>query len=634
MPFQDIDDSPSYDEVDYWSGFFPTDATSLVGTGGSVAIQVLDKFDIPYIGPGGGSLPGMDIKGMQASQALNLSLSEELKNDVFLEAYMGGDGIVRFFEVGGSPGTVNSWFSFSTNSLKTPLDTVIISGYDPPLTRWTGEAVNYLKNKEIYGIPDDVINNVCGGGILNKVAYIVFEDGVESSSYDSIIGGVTLGRFDNHIGFIYVIDNPPDPAGTISWSISNSTREFIDITSNIPTSFINYTGDPTGDNSGCWYNATLVGCSNTLKLGPFTKYDSTREEEVPDFQQISRIFFIGQEVMSVSALAGEGGSLSARHEKQVLSVPPEDFTINEDLTTGTVDICFKRVKSINETALYNIADQSLSQISFYDQAGNLVTTIPGGTGYNWIVDFAGRRMGWLVEKMYVEVIRNRPCITVNDEAGNALSAAQKITIDAVPVFTTDSPAPIAVSEGGLVDQEAGMIDNDPTTLQEYTDTVDFQLEALRQGSVVDISLPFLEDGQLLTMANKLLSLYNEDAEITTYMCGPDSDPQLGGSLEDKIINSIEYSYQDSSAYNITIVTGPIMEKNMGFTSSLFQMETETVSTEGNITQIAGNGYNYTVKTNKFGSLPAYSGIREDMEVGDRVQVTIHNHPKVSFGGEY
>lgn len=641
-----IDDSPAYDQVEYWAGFFPTDAASLAGTGGSVAIQVLDKFDIPYEESGrtGGSLPGMDIKGMQASQAFNLSLAEELKDSVFLEAHMDGDGVVRFSEVGGDPGTINTWFSFSTDSLKTPLDTVIISGYDPPILRWRGNGLDYLKNKSIYGIPDDVMNSICGGSILYKIAYIVFEDGIESSSYGSIIGGVEIGRYDNHIGFIYIINNPGGV--DVSWSISNSTREFIDITSNMPTAFINYTGDPTGDNPGCWYNATPVGCSNTIKLGPFIKYDPNREENVPDFQQIARIFFIGREVISVSSFGGEGGSLAARHEKKVANIPPEDFTIEEDLATGEIQICFKRVRSVNETVLYNLADQALEQISFYDQAGNLVETIPGGTGYTWVVDFAGRRMGWLIEKMYVEVIRNRPCITVNDEAGDALTHAGNLTITAMPVFTTDNPAPIALAStdpladsieldtDGLVDQEAGMIDNNPTTLQEYTDTTDFKLEALRQGSVVEISLPFLENNQLQTMADQLLGLYNEDAQVTTYMCSPTSDPNLGGLYNDRIINSIEYSYQDSSSYQITVVTGPRMEKNMGFASSLFQMETETVSTEGVITQVGGNGYNYTVKTNKFGSLPAYSGIKEDMEVGDRVQVTIHNYPKVSFGGKY
>lgn len=647
MTFRDIEDSPDYDNIDYWSSSFPTGSAELQGTGGSVAQQVLNAFDIPYSGEGGSDLPGMDIKSMQASQALNISLGAELKDQVLREAYMNGAGIVEFVEVGGSsPANIEELFGVSTSSLKTPIDLVIVTGYDPPIRRWLGAEVDYLKNKEIYGPPDQVKDAVCHGGTLDKVAYISFEDGVLSSDYGQTVGANSIGKFDNHIGFIYKVNNPG--GSEVSWSISkNETREFIRLNaSSVAGAFAEYDGAPAGG-AGCWYK-TSVACSTTMQLGPFKKDDPEWGVKVNDFSNIARIFFIGRAVNSASFLYPETTpTLNAKYEAEVIELDSsKDFAVEYNVLTGYVELCFKRVKHISTSWLYRYSGSTPARVSFFNEAGTYMGTAGSFAGASiiggkpadinageWIVDFANRKIGWLVYDMYVEVIRNRPSITFNDEAGTALTRAAQLSIKAIPIFTTDEPPPIATNEG-IVDQESGRIDNDPTTIQSFTETPEFRMEELRQGNVIEISLPYLDATEAYELAVYLKGLYDSglNVPITNYTCSPKSEPNLGDAYKGGIVNNIEYSYQDSSAYQITVTTGPKMEKNVGFSSSIFQLQTETVNTTGVVTQAAGNGVNYTVKTVRFGALPAYNGVAEDFEVGDVVNLTIHNHPQVSFGG--
>ncbi len=647
-------ESPVYDEVTYWEDFFPTNVTKLQGTGGSVAIQVLDKFGISVVegATDGSDLPGMDIKNMQASQALNISLAAEIIDDGLKEVYINGAGTAEFVTIGENTAEdLDVRYTIPSSTLKSPIDLVIVRGYDPPVRRWLGNEVNYLKDKVIYGVPDDVINNVCGGGLLLKTAYITFDDLVLTSTYQEVTGyetsgGGALSHFDNHTGFIFKIDN--DNPDTVSWSVSNTTRQFIDISTGLLDVLMDYYGDSAGDNAGCWAYTIEGGCSSETKIGPFRHPDAGILDEndnpmqMNDFESVARVFFLGREIISASAFLSET-TLSVRHEKSIMEVPSDDWTSSGETDPnssdfGKISICFKRVVHTNESALYALSKRTINTYSFYDQAGNFVSSSPSSAG-EWIVDFAGKRMGWVVEKMWLEVIRNKPCIVVNDEAGNALAAAGKLNITAYPVFTSDNPAPIGTAEGDtgvLFDQEEGFIDSNPTTLQEWTETSDFILEAKRIGNVVEVNLPFLEEGEVADAAAEIWKLYDEsnNIQVKTFVCGPGTDVNLGDSYGDGIINSIEYSYQDSSSYNVTITTGPKLERALGLSQSIFQLETEEVNTSGIITQIAGNGSTYTIHTPRFGSLPAYNGTIEDFQVGDKVNITMHNHPKISFGGVY
>ncbi len=619
--FKGITESPGYDDVNYWSQF-PDGVNQLDGTGGSVAVQVLDTFDINHVVTAGSDLPGMDLKNVQASQAINISLGMEILNGRFVEVHANNLGVVEETVIGGPPGSLDVRHSISSVTLESPIDSVIITGYDPPISRRIGGEVDYLRNKQIYGVPDDVINNVCGGGLLLKTAYITFDDGVLNANYQDIIGD--LGVFDNLTGFIFVIDN--QASDTVSWSASNTTREFIVIGG---AQLLNHFTDYFGGKGACWYTSGDV-CYSPIRLGPFRHYDWEIKADVNDFESVARVFFLGREIISASAF-GDETTLSVRHEKSIMEVPSDDWAADE-LAGGSPKICFKRVVHTNESALYALSKRTINTYSFYDQVGNFVSSSPSSAG-EWIVDFAGKRMGWLVEKIWVEVIRNKPCIVVNDEAGNALLEASRINISAYPVITTDEPAPIA-SDAGLVNQESGYIDNDPVTVQSWEETSTFALNLLRRGNVIEITVPFLDDPSSLAVAIKKLYTESKNVSLNSFICGPNSSPNLGGSYLGGIINSIEYSYQDSGSYLITVTTGPKLERNIGLSQSLFILDTEDVQTSGIVTQCANNGVHYVVRTPRFGVLVAYSGVIEDFQVGDKVNVTIHNHPKVSFGGVY
>ena len=100
---------------------------------------------------------------------------------------------------------------------------------------------------------------------------------------------------------------------------------------------------------------------------------------------------------------------------------------------------------------------------------------------------------------------------------------------------------------------------------------------------------------------------------------------------DGVINSISYSYQDSSNYLITITTGSkFIDAGTNFSdSSIWTMDVESITREGVVTQVAGNGIHYVVHVNGLGDYIAVNTIFNQMppEVGDRVTIEINNVPK-------
>ena len=244
-------------------------------------------------------------------------------------------------------------------------------------------------------------------------------------------------------------------------------------------------------------------------------------------------------------------------------------------------------------------------------------------------------------KMCVVVERRRPSIDIFDPRGAALSLASQISVTYTPLVVVDLPQPITyaapdaltnatktIDAFGIIDQADGIIDADPTTKQNLSDSETSVLQDNTDGFTLDLTLPFCEEDDCLTIAKELLALQSAVTETKSVIMGPSSEPKLGQVLADgTTINEISYSYSDSSQYLITVAAGPKYQNLGSFSNSAYQLQTTDVTRDGLVIQDAGNGAEYVVRVNGFGEITALSMVLEDISVGDRVNVRIYNVPQ-------
>jgi hypothetical protein len=174
--------------------------------------------------------------------------------------------------------------------------------------------------------------------------------------------------------------------------------------------------------------------------------------------------------------------------------------------------------------------------------------------------------------------------------------------------------------------------------------------------VVDVSFPFVKGGKVAEANNDCLAsddistgnesdiiavrdyiydLYNNENEakvdstkdyLFTGQVLKDSQlPKLGQRYEDAIINSISYSFQDSSSFDVNISTGRMITSLGSWGTEIYERRSETITRTGTVLQTSGNAANYIVKVDGMGVYTAISSVRDDLEVGDRVNVSVYNH---------
>ncbi len=234
--------------------------------------------------------------------------------------------------------------------------------------------------------------------------------------------------------------------------------------------------------------------------------------------------------------------------------------------------------------------------------------------------------GIVVKKIVVVYEWDNPCIAIYDSDDQVTrSNLEKVTIDMYPIIMQDLPAPVA-HNGVLLDPAETLPDLNATTLQNLsTNTYQRAMTQLENGDI-SITLPFLDGSDCEKVSEFILELQNQIVTSTTYICGPDSEPVLGQLIEDKVINSIDYSYQDSSQYLISIQAGPIWQGIGGWDNSVYQNKTEQLQAEGVVRGTYPDNMKCQVYLEKFGIMECINGTTEILEKGDTVKVTLYNNP--------
>lgn len=413
-------------------------------------------------------------------------------------------------------------------------------------------------------------------------------------------------------------------------------------------------------------------------------------EPYSTFQDVNSVLMYGYQVVNWEANANPGGHGAVRLLCEVTPEGQNDaggmlyqlgqgsdwtWDYDEQVSTTTAGKVWVRIRQSPE-ARNKI--QVEGPFDWYADWGTGYTLITGPGTASWLP--VGQGLGYVCGGLYCNVVLNVPSINIYSPMGKARQIANTMIrqnfMSLTPVVLFDPPAPIYYrfkeglgaeaqfsSDAGFIDQEQDIVDADPTTLQDLALTDSKKLQNATNGFTIDVSLPFIKDGKITKSSNGaarrdyannsvyclssevnpnggnddtitavrdfLFDLYTDENINKQYSFSAGiikNPPKLGQSYEEGIVNSISYSFQDGSSFSANLTVGPKLINTGSWGTSIYRKQTEDVSREGTVVQVAGDNSLFAVKIWRLGVYSATSAIRDEIEVGDRVTVTVYNNP--------
>jgi hypothetical protein len=641
----------------------------------SIAVRVLQQYDIPYVASDvtGGTLDGYDIYNMDATNAIRLSLLEHLEDEKFVELYANNEGDAEFIDVGALDFTGEPRYNVPNRKIINRTEQVRATGFNPPSMVYVRGPFDILVGED-GGEPeiiDDIANmmqTTCYEEVFNRYATVMYRTPVLKSTWNDTLDSLyNVGEFESILGWIHNIEIDDTNISTAAEVIFSDTTPYpyeVSFT-DFDDTYIRYNIDAgTTQEVSCFIPSAINFDEQglTITIPNSTYHDADLDQELSDVLDVRQIFLMGYEVIYTYVISEGGrGSLtcSCKHRRIPYNLSEgSDYAWGFD-NAGNMKIAFGvgqteadvylESQGIDITQPYTViggpyfdANDGQGPLGNHRMWPHLGGSYTGGAG-------DGFGTTYLFDSLYVIVGRKKSSLTIYDPDGNADEALRNSIYNMYAIVSCDPPAPVAgagIFTGG-VDFKECEFDSDPMTVQDLTDCDVQELAAAMNGASIDLTLPFVDDidiiidqnnttlvyyadGKLETIASFVLDLTNEIIDETTYVLGPDATPSLGMSYRDGIINNISYAYQDSSSYLITIGTGPRYLKDTvsANDASIWQINVETVTKEGIVTQIAGNGIHYAVHIEGLGDYIAVNTVSNQFppEVGDRVTVEINNVP--------
>ncbi len=633
-----------------------------------VYLLVLDKFNIPASfpngQPSGGTLPGIDIKRMDAIQAIRLSLAESLLQNEWWDVLEDGSGGVIFQLVfdGAGPGRfidLDVRLCVPSAEKTNEVDMVIVRGYDPPPLRdvrtfrdvvpaglGTINPESVTGEEDLFTVaPAELIGGSCFARLAEHSVWKSYKDPVFQDTFNPQEPNpfYSVKRFEDVLSYIHRITglpSNPDDAARIQYEIQTTTTWYR------PTVFPPY------------QRVSVPRCVGAESGGNISYFEGSFIYQSPDFNdrygtpwplviQPAGLYFSGHSLDQLVDFGTFGTPIAFVNPIKELKSLDQSNYLWDIIDRGRFEI----------TLYFQPQEGDLSQASFRDDTifdsilalqGQQVqirysdgaTYAPGGdypSGQgilNVIANTGG--LGYLLEGMWLALLLDRPALQVTDTDGGALEFAENIRIEYAPIILTDEPAPIAyfhVDEGGhVVDQTTGREDTDPTTCQNFEESELEHMQDLVQGNALDINLPFSGTGEDCLRIAEMVFNYMRHEQVQTYVltCSPDSEPELGAGVNgfptDLVIQNINYSYSDASSYNIEVTLGPVFNSIGSWNNSSWIRKTENVNRDAIIRWVAGDGVNYRVEVKGLGTYNAVNGTDKVFYPGEIVQVTIYNVP--------
>ncbi len=654
-----------------WDTRFVPDSEGLT----TVYLQVLNKFGISVDSSGGlpprGLLPGIDIKRMDAIQAIRFSMAEALLDGQWWEVYEDDSGGVRFQLVfdNGSPGvTVNLDVRLCIPSAdkNNEVDMVIVHGYDPPPQRYVGVFRDVVPrgsgpvnpaavtgNEDVFTVDAAALIQTCHSTQLQHEAIKSYRDPV----FTNALGPQEKNPFYDVKAWEQIIawvidvdgmDEASDAAARVKYEFSAYTTWYYR-----PT-FPNFSKvtdfDSIFGEDGCGALGLQTGDGITYYKGVinYTTPDYTDKYGYnwPLVLKPAQILYTGYKVDKLYQL----GDFN-----YVFVAPVPEF-----LRLGEGSQWVYNIKGVNTyeiTMYYQPKTDPILWDTILDimggGEGDVTLKVSDGTArylnsIDEVPNFSGPALGILpgpnslgiyVTDFWLALNLDRPSVKVTDTGGEARSYSDALRIQYCPIIDYNPPAPIAYkhSTAGLVEISADLQgqflqDADPTTCQNFEETPIQIMQDLMTGNTVEASLPFCASAaECAAVAEAIFDYQNYGGVVTyTVTCGPDDEPELGaavGGFDTNLrIESINYSYQDGSAYTIEVSLGPVFANIGSWNAGAWIRKTENVSRKAVVVWTAGDGANYRVNVQGLGEYNAINSVKDIWRVGEHVMVTIYNVP--------
>jgi hypothetical protein len=588
----------------------------------NVALMILEKYDIPVRGstPARGTLCGMDINNMSAEEAIKLSLAENLADGKLVELYMDDDGFAYFQTVYPSPEVISLQVRtcVPTCNVDQKVDLVIVRGYDTPPVRDFKQFVSLdfdpVESLSLH-LPDPE-----GVGDTRTAHYYHFATEAWKSYKDPILEGTypgalyELNDFESLAGYVIDFDGEADP--NIRYSFSDSTTVLINVD-------IGFSFSPSDTRTGTSMQDT-IRVSSSKYLGDFSG-DDRYGDPWPLLNSVSAVYLWGHSMIGNTFTSGPGGAkpiLWCAPDAKMVSLPANNWHWSLDRSSGATLHYYCDLVNPAYYAGTPAWWDTLNSRGYTEGGGYIFPNVGG--------------IAFIASKAVVAVEIDRPSVTVSSATGDAVQYVTELKVKYQPIVITDLPPYTAYCFGGaakLVDHSLDLFDSDPSTVQDPPSLRVGSLAWLQTqttGRTIDISLPFCDADDCLSFARTLYELNDEDVYSYSLVCGPDENPKLGTKVSgyDGVIERISYSFTDGSAYNINVSIGPTFRNPKSYQASIWQRATEDVSRQAIVVWSGGNGVDYRVKVQ--GGLGVYNAINMTLgayNIGEKVQVTIHNNPK-------
>jgi hypothetical protein len=636
---------------DFWPGFSDGSSGPVPCECGSesLASAVLDAFGIAHTGSAGGPLANLDIKHMDAENVIKLSLLEEAAGITLREMIVNEDGIVEFVEIGTGDGVGGDvYYQIQSSTYVESCKGVMVTGGKPFPTRKKVEFKNIWQDgpKEIYDAFWLSENGMSES--FSHYATIVFDDPQLKTEYKDGIDNLyeMNNPWETVIGYARYIDWPgsKDSPETTVERANTSTIPILlsgaenNITYDAPLGILQkrpVKGTPLSGN-------LPVSAGNGIKV-PIPeefRYDTIRGDQVDRLIGIHSVIIVGRKIDTLIGIPASGADA-------LLGAAASDTNVKIMASISSMKDSMYTLKAGEHYAIAyeenKISIVFASNARAFDPAkfGNDVTLLidqdsafaSGETLMGVSVLPTGGIEGYLVKQVIVLVNLQTPCINIYDpRPGKAKEIAEGLIYKLAALVSVEPRAPIAFN-GALIDQTEGIADHDPTTQQDLQDTpYERAIDTMDGGGGVAVTLAFLDEEGCAALSGSLKAyLDGGGGSVTTYVCGPDASPKLGGCGGDSasVINDISYSYSDSNSYTISSTSGPKVLGNMAnLAGGATAKTTENVSGSGIVIQDMGDHVHFKVVLDGcgLGPLVGINTAPKVIRVGDRVQCTVHNNP--------
>jgi len=626
----------------------------------------------------GGYLRGYDVRDRDAYQMVQLSLATELANEKVIECYATKDGLVKFFEIGVNESDIGGdvLYKISSGELKAKCDKVLITGYDPPPKRYVKnkkkpyDLFTFAKENLDEDTKDDTVypRYHIYGDTLGPEACDYYREGyIEYGKLDfetrNIFSEEDEWKVEKVANKIYKIKVGFYQVGSTDVNFKNTTPRYMIL-----------------DGFGLLQSRTWKNRKKYMPVMCLPEDDIVDEDvgiKLPEsenkkFLGVSAVYIWGYKVNNIKLGEKDDysstGAVFTVDAETMLCFPyklseGEDYLIrrvDEDITTGYKIIFASNVSEKYKKYFGGLSVQDkIFKVStssmFEDQEGQTpvkesftgnelylrdgVTIVDkdhiyraylfpmneGQSAYA-LPDEEGKPKG----KLIVVYEWDNPCVQITDLRNEVTkeNLTENVTIEFYPVVIRDETAVQVVTTGGetkTLDPKEVIPDLDEDTVEDLSETDYVKANNLENGDI-SLVMPFANEDDCTTIAEFIYDKQNEIANDVTYTCSPDAEPVLGELIDGNVINSIDYSYQDSSQYLISVKAGAIWQGMNSWNQSLYKMRTESIQEEGLVISVSEDNIKCNVNVRHLGVMECINISKDIIEKGDKVQVTIQNNP--------